>query len=146
MAWNDPSPRPRPLASRPSSPPGYGDTPISFGRLVLRMVVAGIVGVLASVLAKACLAALHGNAAHASGLATVLAVAAGFVVAALAWRYVMSRPAQRGLSARIRDGGGWGGGGWGRSSGYDNYTVGDAIVADAAVDLVDAAIDIATDL
>ena len=142
MAWNDPSPRAHsmPASSRPSLQPGYGDAPISFGRLVLRVLLAGIVGVLACVAAKAVLAAWHGNAAHASALDMVLAIAAGFVLAALAWKYVMNRPVTRGFSARIRDGRGWS-----RDSGYGN-TVDNIIVADAAVDLIEIAIDIATDL
>ena len=142
MAWNDPSPRTRflPATSRRSTQPGYGSEPISFGRLVFRVVLAGIVGVLACLLAKACIAAWHGPAAHSSTLDVVLAFAIGFAVAALAWKYVMNRPVTHGLSARVRDGGGWG------SGGYADDTFDNIVVADAAVDLVEVAVDVFADL
>jgi hypothetical protein len=143
MAWNDPSPRVHsmPASKLPSAQPGYGDAPVSFGRLVFRVALTGVAGVLACVAAKAGLAAWHGIAAPASALDTVLAVAAGFVVAALAWKYLMNWPVPYGLSARVRDGSGWG---WNRGS-WGN-TVDNIIVADAAVDLIEVAIDIVTDL
>lgn len=142
MAWNDPSPRSRslPASSRASSQPGYGVESISFGQLVFRVALAGIVGVLACLLAKAGFTAWHGQAPHVASLDTVLAGAIGFAVAALAWKYVMNRPPSRGLGARIRDGGGWG---WRRDS-YD--TVDNLIVADAVVDLVEIASDVIADI
>ena len=141
MAWNDPSPRTRamPAASHPSAQPGYGES-ISFGRLFFRVVLAGIIGVLACLLAKAGITAWHGQAPHIASLDTVLAGAIGFAVAALAWKYVMNRPVTHGLSARVRDGGDWGYGG----NSYD--TVDNFIVAEAAVDLVEAAVDVIADL
>ncbi len=139
MAWNDPSPRMR-ATGRSSAQPGYGVEPISFGRLVFRVVLAGIVGVLACLLAKTGITAWHGQAPHTSSLDTVLAFAIGFAVAALAWKYVMNRPVTRGLSARVRDGSGWGYG----DNAYD--TPNNFIVAEAAVDLVEVAVDVLSDL
>ncbi len=142
MAWDDPSPRARsrPATSRPSAQPGYGSEPISFGRLALRIVLAGVVGVFAGLFAKAGIAAWRGQAPRTPGLDTVLAFAIGFAVAALAWKYVMNRPVTRGLSARVRDGGAWGYGG-NSYDGVDNF-----IVAEAAVDLVEVAADVLTGL
>ena len=142
MAWNDPSPRTRatPAASRPSAQPGYGAEPISFGRLVFRVVLAGIVGVLACLLARAGITAWHGQAPHTPGLDTVLAFAIGFAVAALAWKYVMNRPVTRGLGARGRDGDGWGYGDDARD--MPNRL----IAAEAAVDLAEVAADVMSDL
>ena len=142
MAWNDPSPRSRslPSSSRPSAQPGYGVESISFGHLVFRVVLAGIVGVLAGLLAKAGITAWHGQAPHTASLDTVVACAIGFAVAALAWKYVMNRPVTRGLSARVRDGGAWGYGG------DSDDTVNNFIVAEAAVDLVEVSVDVISDL
>ena len=138
MAWDDPSPRA--LASsatnRRSAPPGYGDAPVSFGRLVLRGALAVVVGVIAYVFAKSALAAWHGQAV----LDTVLAVAIGFAAAALAFRFVMTRPASHGLSARVRDGGGWG------SGGYSRDAVDNLVAADVIMDLAEMTADVITDL
>ena len=140
MAWDDPSPRARPgsaSAAAPGAQPGYGEAPISFGRWVFRVLLAGTAGVLVAVGMKAGLADWRGHAGHASGLDVVLGVAAGLVVAALAWKHVMNRPPRHGLSARVRDGG-WGS----RPDGVlDTF-----VAADVVADLVEVAIDIAVDL
>ena len=132
MAWDDPSPRTR-ATSRPSAQPGYGAEPISFGRLVFRIVLAGIVGVLACLLAKSGIAAWHGQASHTSSLDTVLAFAVGFAVAALAWKFVMNRPVSRG---------GWNG----RDADAAESLVNNLVVVDMVADLADVAVDIAADL
>jgi hypothetical protein len=143
MAWDDPSPRTRSSfasARPPAVPalqPGYGDAPVSFGRLMFRVVLAGALGVLAMLGTKAALAGWHGPGGHASGLALVLAVAVGFVVATLAWKYVMNRPTRHGLSARVRDGS-WGGG--------PDGLLDTLVAVDVVTDLVEVAIDVAADL
>ncbi len=140
MAWDDPSPRARnrTAAAAPSSQPGYGDEPGSFGRLMFRMLLAGVIGVSTALGAKAILAAWHGNAAHASPLDLVLVAAVGFVAAVLAWRYVTNRAASRFLVF-----------GYGRRRSwddrYDQPTVSGFVVAEVVGDVVGAAIDAAID-
>ena len=137
MAWDDPSPRTRsqPANQRAVVQPGYGAEPISFGRLALRIALAGAIGVFAILFAKAGLAAWHGQAPHTASLDTVLACATGFAVAALAWKYVMNRPVSRHR--------------WDRNDRYDgvsNDLVDKVVVIDLVGDLADVAIDIASDL
>jgi len=138
MAWDDPSPRAR--SRRPPAQSNNADAPISFGRLVFRMALAGIAGVLACVGAKTGLSAWHGSAARASGLDIVLTVAAGCVAAALAWKYVMNRVPQHGLGARVRDGRGWG------SGSGDGGIVDNLGTAEVVADLIEVAIDVVADL
>ncbi len=142
MAWDDPSPRShsRAAPSRPSAQPGYGEERISFARLVFRVVIAGIVGVLACFVAKAALTAWRGPSPHTSSLDMALTLAIGFAVAALALKFVMNRPVTRGLSARVRDGGGWG------SGGYSGDAVDNLIATEAIVDLAEMAADVIADL
>jgi hypothetical protein len=137
MAWNDPSSRTRclPAASRPSAQPGYGVEPVSFGRLMLRIVLAGIVGVFACLVAKTGVTAWHGQSPHSASLDMALAIAIGFAVAALAWKYVMNRPVSHG--------------GWGRNAQYDDVSddlVDKLVVIDVVGDLAGATADIAADL
>ena len=138
MAWDDPSPRTRarPAAVAPSSQPGYGDEPIAFGRLMFRLLLAGIIGVSTLLGAKAILASWHGPAARSSVLDLVLAAAVGFVAAVLALKYVTNRPAGGFVVFRRRRS-------W--DSRYDDATVSGFIVAEAVGDVVGAVIDAATD-
>jgi len=137
LGWQDPSPRARArsLAGNPAAQPGYGVAPVSFGRIVFRLVLAAIVGTLGFIAARAGLAAWHG---HASGFDVALAVAAGIVIGLLAWKYVTNRPASHGLSARVRDGGGWG------ARGDDGLQT--LVVADILTDVVEGVVDIAGDI
>ena len=160
MAWNDPSPRARAQSSAPRARPanpGY-ERPISFGHLLFRMLLAGLVGVIGYVVAKALVGAWHGaHGSPASGLDAFLALALAAIAAVLAFRHLLDRPASWGLSARVRGGGGWFGrnrawdDGYGGSyDGYGNcgngYASGEQVVAEAVVDVISVAIDIATDL
>ncbi len=160
MAWNDPSPRARAQSAAPRAMPanpGY-EPSISFASLLFRMLLACLAGTIGYVVAKALAAAWHGaHRSDASGLDAFLALAVAAIVAVLAFRYLLNRPASRGLSARIRDGGGWFGrnrawdNGYGGSyDGYGNYgngyTLGEQVVGEAVVDVLSVAIDIATDL
>jgi len=142
MAWGDPSPRAhaRPAARRPSAQPGYGDAPVSFGRLALRGVLAGLVGMIACLFARSGLAAWHGQAAHSAGLDIALAAAIGFAAGALAFRFVMNRPASHGLDARVRDGRAWG------SGGYCGDAVDNLMATEVVVDLAEMAADVIPDL
>ena len=139
MAWDDPSPRARAASatSRRSVQPGYGDAPVSSGRLVLRSVLAAVLGMIAGGFARSGLAAWHGQGA----LDTVFAVAIGFAAGALAFRFVMSRPASHGLSARVRDGRTWGSG----DAYSEDAVVGNLLAAEALVDLAEMAADVLAD-
>jgi len=139
MAWDDPSPRtrartaPTAVAAQrghaPAAQPGYGPGPISGGRLLWCIVLAGIVGVSTTVGVVRGLTIWHGHAGHASVLDVVLAVAIGLAVAVLAWRYLSRRP---------------GGGGWMRQFGrrrfwddsYPGTTYTDVVVAEVVADVV----------
>ena len=140
MAWDDPSPRARarPVAAASPSQPGYGNEPVSFGRLMFALLLAGVAGVSTALATRHGLMAWQGHVARASLLDLVLSVAFGFVVAVFAWRYLASRP---------------GGGGWllrlGRQRSWDDRygdpTFGDIaaaeVVGDVIADAIDAAID-----
>ena len=128
MAWDDPSPRARAAAPQP----GYGEEPVSFGRLMFRLLLAGGIGVLTALGAKACLAAWHGHGAHAA-LDLVLAATFGFAAAALAWKYVTNRPA-----------GGFVVFGYGRRR-YGDSAVSDFILAEVAGDVISDVIDAVID-
>jgi hypothetical protein len=160
MAWNDPSPRAHAQSSTPRAMPanpGY-EQPVSFPGLLFRLLLACLAGGIGFVVAKALVGAWHeGHGGGASGLDAVLALAVAAIVAVLAFRWLLNRPAARGLSARVRDGGGWfsrnrswDDGYGGSDDGYGNYgngyTLGEQVVAEAVVDVVSVAIDIATDL
>jgi hypothetical protein len=138
MAWDDPSPRaraaaPRAATVRPASQPGYGAEPVSFGRLMFRLLLAGSIGVLTALGAKACLAAWHGHGAHAALLDLVLAATFGFAAAALAWKYVTNRAA-----------GGFVVFGYGRRR-YADSAVSDFILAEVVGDVVSDVIDAVID-
>jgi len=138
MAWDDPSPRTRsrraPAAAAqrgdaPSAQPGYGSAPVSSGRLLWCLLLAGIVFVSTAAGTVRGLTAWHGHAGHASALDVVLAVAIGLAAAVLAWRYLSRRP---------------GGGGWMRQFGrrrfwddsYPGTTYTDVVVAEVVADVV----------
>jgi len=147
MAWDDPSPRTRsrtaPAAAArpdhaPAAQPGYGAAPVSAGRLLWCLVLAGIVFVSTVVGVDRGLMAWHGHSGHGSVLDLVLAVAVGLALAVLAWRYLVRRP---------------GGGGWmrrfGRRRFWDDSSPGTAftdvvvaeVVADVVVDVIGAVLD-----
>ena len=140
MAWDDPSPRTRPVSSSSRRLADLAEVPISQGRRVFRLALAAIVGMLACAIARAALAAWHGGAAHASGFDILLTTAVGWIAAALAWRYLKNRRSQYGLSERVRDGRSWG------SSVDDGGIVDNLVVGQAVADLVEVAIDVVADL
>jgi len=139
MAWDDPSPRTRSgtasvaaaarLDHAPAAQPGYGPAPVSAGRLLWCLLLAGIVGVSTAVGVHGGLVKWHGHAGHGSVLDLVLAVAVGLALAVLAWRYLARRP---------------GGGGWLRLFGrrrfrddsYAGSTYTDVVVAEVVADVV----------
>jgi len=148
MAWDDPSPRTRSRAApsagaasrgdAPSAQPGYGSAPVSAGRLLWCLLLAGVVSVSTTVGVVRGLTSWHGHAGHASVLDVVLAVAIGLAVAVLAWRYLSRRPGGGGwmrLFARRRS--------WGDPYPGGTYTdlVVAEVVAEAVVDVIGAVLD-----
>ena len=147
MAWDDPSPRnrsrPAPAAAgarpdqSPAAQPGYGSAPVSGGRLLWCLVLAGIVGVATTVGVFRGLT-WHAHLGRGTVFELVLAVAIGLAVAVLAWRYLSRRPGGGGwmrLSGRRRS--------WDDSSGGTTFTdvVVAEVVADVVVDVIGAVLD-----
>ena len=148
MGWEDPSPRARSRspADNPAAPPGYGDGKVSFGHLLLRVLLAGALGVVACVAAKSVVLSWRGHEAHATALDIAITLAVGLAVALLAWRYVADRPPSRGLSARVRDGRGWGSSGRHGNSGFDVDASDVSLAADALGGLVETVADAASEV
>lgn len=139
MGWQDPSPRARARSSggNPAAQPGYGDPGVrlSFVTIVVRVLVALLVGGLAYAGAHEGLGAWFGPAHAMAAVAIPLALA--LVVGWLALRALMRMPerdGRRGWFGRRR--------GWDDSSGL---TFGEAVAADVTGDFVEAFIDAATD-
>ncbi len=140
MAWDDPLPRTRarPAAAAPSSQPGYGPEPVSFGRLLFCLLAAGIAGVATALATRHGLAGWRGHPAHASVFDLVLSAAIGFAVAVLAWRNLVNRPGGGGWLLRLGRRRSW-------EHRYDTSSFGDLVVAEVAADVIADAIDAAID-
>jgi hypothetical protein len=148
VGWEDPSPRARPRSpgGSPAAQPGYGSEAVSFGRLLFRGLIAGALGIVACVAARSVVMSWRGHADHATGLDIGIALAIGLVVALLAWRYVASHPPARGLSARVRDGRGWGSSGRYADSGFYVDASDIPLAVDGVGSLVEAVADVAGDV
>jgi hypothetical protein len=139
MGWEDPSPRARAgtSAGNPVAQPGYADPGVrlSFGTIVVRALVALLVGFLMYQGAHKGLGGWLGPARAIAVLACSLSLAA--VTGWLVLRTLMRTPEYVG-------GRGW----FGRRRGWDDtssLSFGEAVAADAVGEVVGAVIDAVTD-